>query len=169
MKMKQWFPIISLHSVISQRTRYRDLPSNTWSLLRDKYTLPWQTYGTPTFQDLSVEFENIFKAKLWYHISNSTMTKHCCLHIQSSNAWQTTDQNSLTVCFFSKLHSQLGGFKITLSSVCARTQGIAGIAKTSLCILIKFCPMLSNPLLNYHQCEASCKLCISHTDLCCGK
>jgi hypothetical protein len=91
---------------------------HTHGLLRDNYTLPQQTSRTPTLKDYSVESENIFfKAKLRYHISNSTMTKHCCLQIQSSNTWQTTDQNPVTVCFSSKLHSQLGGFKIMLSSV----------------------------------------------------
>lgn len=118
LKMKQWFPIISLHSVITKRNKYRDIHSHTWSLLGDNYTLSQQTSGKPAFRDLGVESENIFfKAKLWYHISDSTMTKHQCLHIQSPNAWQTTDQNSVTVCFSSKLHSQLGAFKITLSSV----------------------------------------------------
>lgn len=87
LKMKQKLPILNLNSIITKRTRYRDIPSHTWILLGDNYTLPRQTSGTPTFHNLSVETENIFKAKLWYYISKSPMTKHCCLHIQSSDAW----------------------------------------------------------------------------------
>jgi len=46
--------------------------------------------------------------------------------------------------------------------------GLLGLAKTSLCTqVIKFWPMLSNPFLNYHQCEKLGKLCVSHTDPCC--
>jgi hypothetical protein len=164
--MKQWLPIISLRTVITKRTRYRVIPSPTWSLLGDNYTLPPQTSGTPTIHNLSVESENIFfKAKLWYHISNSTMTKHRCLHIQSSNAWQTTDQNSVTL---QNYVLSLGVSKLRcLLWVCAGTHRIAGISKTSLCILVsKVLPNTKQTPSELSSVWSLFNLCVSHTEMC---
>lgn len=113
LKMKQNLPILNLNSIITKRTRYRDIPSHTWILFGDNYTLPWRTSGTPTFHNLSVETKNIFKAKLWYYISKSTMTKpsHSVIRCMVNDKIL-----SLFASLQNYIHS-LGGFKVTLSSV----------------------------------------------------
>jgi hypothetical protein len=79
---------LSVYTVSLPRELGIGISLHTHEVLGDNDTLPQQTSGTPTFQDVNAESENIFfKAKLCYHISNWNTTKHCCLHIQSSNAW----------------------------------------------------------------------------------
>lgn len=66
------------------------------------------------------------------------------------------------------IHS-LGGFKVTLSSVCARTHKIAGPAKTSPCILVSKVLPNAKQTPELSSVRSLFKLCTSNTDLCCGK